>query len=194
MAGFKDREKRHFPLQNVKSVVNLVRDQLESTDQPNIALVSIVLGAIEHALTVNRTVPQDFNSRICLEPIFPVVELSTVEALYQKFVAQIKGSVDLSQHEGNFTTRELVKKVSDVLWAGLSRSFKDKAHLQSLYAYLTGMWFARPFSFYNQSKISFKITKSLPQLFLSTDNVDPRCYGVYLGCYFWVTPCQEGRC
>ena len=139
MAGFRDREKRHFPLQNIVSVVNLFRDQLENNDQPNLALLSIVLGVIENRLSVDRAVPESINSDVVLETIFPVIELSTVEALYHKFVSQIKGSVDLSNHKDQYANRTLIKKVSDVIWESLTRSYhKDKAHLQSLYSYLTG--------------------------------------------------------
>ena len=140
MAGFREREKRHFPLQDVRSVVNLFRDQLENNDQPNLALLSIILGVIENALTVNRAIPQHFDSdKLLLQPIFPVIELSTVEALYQAFEAQVKGSVDLTLYNSKRTTREFVKKVSDVIWNTLTRTYsKDKAHLQSMYSYLTG--------------------------------------------------------
>ena len=38
-----------------------------------------------------------------------------------------------------YATRELVKRVSDVIWNSLTRSYyKDRAHLQSVYSYLTG--------------------------------------------------------
>ena len=141
MAGFRDREKRHFPLQNIQSVVSLFRDQLENNDEPNLALLSIVLGVIENALTVNRAISPTVDTAKNLVPIFPVVELSTVEALYQKFVTQVKGSVDLTQYSGKYASRDLVKKVSDVIWNSLTRSYyKDKAHLQSLYSYLTGRY------------------------------------------------------
>ena len=139
MAGFREREKRHFPLQNIQAVVNLFRDQLENNDQPNLALLSIIIGVIENTLTVNRATSAAVDTAKNLEPIFPVVELSTVEALYQKFTTQVKGSVDLSQYSGKYASRDLVKKVSDVIWNSLTRSYhKDKAHLQTLYTYLTG--------------------------------------------------------
>ncbi len=144
MAGFREREKRHFPLQDVRSVVNLFRDQIENNDQPNLALLSIVLGVIENTLTVNRAIPPHLDSeKAFLQPIFPVIELSTVEALYHKFVAQVKGSVDLTQYDGKHTSRAFVKKVSDIIWNSLTRTYyKDKAHLQSLYSYLTGRYYA----------------------------------------------------
>lgn len=139
MAGFGEREKQHFPLQNIQDVVDLFKDLLENTPETNLALLSIVLGTIEHALTMNRTLSTHIDSSKTLQPIFPVVELSTVEALYTKFVTLVKSSVDLSVYPTDRTTRELVKKVSDVIWSSLTRSYyKDKAHLQSLYSFLTG--------------------------------------------------------
>lgn len=37
------------------------------------------------------------------------------------------------------TSRELIKKISDVIWSHLTRSYyKDRAHLQTIYSYLTG--------------------------------------------------------
>ncbi|CAH1262015.1 MEN1 [Branchiostoma lanceolatum] len=138
MAGFRDEDKRHFPLQDIKSVVELFRSQLSCSVEPNLALLSVTLGYIENVLTNNRALNK-VDSGANLEPIFPVVELAPVEALYHKFVCQIKGSVDLSQFTHGVATRDLVKKVSDVIWSSLSRSYHtDRAHLQSLYSYLTG--------------------------------------------------------
>ncbi|RUS72294.1 hypothetical protein EGW08_019940 [Elysia chlorotica] len=94
---------------------------------------------IENALTMNRAIPAAEESAL-LRPIFPVVDLETVEALYAKFETLVRGSIDLTQYESKFSSRELVKKISDVVWSSLSRSFKDKAHLQSLYSFLTAHW------------------------------------------------------
>ncbi|XP_064624012.1 menin-like [Lineus longissimus] len=139
MAGFRDREQQYFPLQDSEAVIRLFKYQLENTDDPNLALLSIIVGCIENTLTVNRAFPQDVDSSKSLEPIFPVIEIVTVEALYSKFVSQIKGAVDLTRYKSGYATRELVKRVSDVIWSNLTRSYyKDKAHLQSLYSYLTG--------------------------------------------------------
>ncbi|XP_005110509.1 menin [Aplysia californica] len=137
MAGFKDRDKRHFPLTDTSSVVKLFEDQLKGSNEPNLALLSITLGCIENALTLNRSVPSTDDSTL-LRPIFPVVDLDTVEALYTKFETLVKGSVDLTKYPEEYSSRDLVKRISDVIWSSLSRSFKDKAHLQSLYSFLTG--------------------------------------------------------
>ncbi|KAK6181370.1 hypothetical protein SNE40_009236 [Patella caerulea] len=139
MAGFRDREKQHFPLESSQAVVDLFIDQLENSDGPNLALLSIVIGAVENKLTVNRNVSATTDRSRILEPIFPVIELSMVEALYTKFVTDVKSGVDMSLYRKDIATRELVKRVSDIIWSRLTRSYyKDKAHLQSLYSYLTG--------------------------------------------------------
>lgn len=152
MAGFRDKEKQFFPLQNVQDVVKLFRDQLTCGEEPNLSLLSIVLGVIENILTVNRAVPTEVDNSANLEPIFPVVELHTIEALYSKFETHIKRSVDLTKFPGPHATRQLVKHVSDVIWGSLTRSFyKDKAHLQSLYSFLTGKLFYK--EFYTKSEL-----------------------------------------
>ena len=138
MAGLHDGDKRHFPLQNIQSCVNFFRDQLENNEQPNLALMSIVLGTIENTLTVNRAVSQGIDEK-SLQPNFPIIDWSTVEPLYQKFVALVQGSIDLTAYEDKYSNRELVKRVADIIWAQLPRSYyKDKAHLQSLFSFLTG--------------------------------------------------------
>lgn len=70
----------------------------------------------------------------------PPIELHIIEALHAKFQSIIKGYCDLSLfREGEYATRSLVKRVSDIVWNTLSKSqYKDRAHLQSLYSYLTG--------------------------------------------------------
>lgn len=139
MAALTESVKRHFPLQSVRDVIQLFKSQIENQDEPNLALLSVVTGFIENLLTCNRVQPLQTDDD-ALEPMFPIVEISTIDALYAKFKCQIKGSVDLTQFKNSrYATRELVKKVSDVIWGSLTRSYyKDRAHLQSLYSYLTG--------------------------------------------------------
>lgn len=137
MAGFRDKDKALFPIKNVSSVIKLFRNQLECTLEPDLSLLSIVAGCIENSLTsrCNATL------QIC-EPIdhngLPTLEVETVESLYKKFHTIIKSAVEKNK-TNSFATREVVKKVSDVIWNSLTRSYyKDRAHLQSLYSYLTG--------------------------------------------------------
>lgn len=147
MSSLAESVKRRFPLNKIEDVVIIFKEQLENVNGPNLAMLSILVGYIENQLTCNRNLTQtdeeDTNSNSDdggeNEP-FPEVELAPVEALYCKFQSQIKGSVDMSKYRGSrFSSRELVKKVSDVVWSSLTRSYyKDRAHLQSLYSYLTG--------------------------------------------------------
>lgn len=153
MASLSDEERKLFPLKTVSSVVSLFQSILKRTSEPDLALLSILVGYIENTLTCNvqlvgaknpPAVDESAEKITVIPPIrkeddFPEIELEMVEALYIKFRAVVKSSVDVSQY-GKGTTRELIKKVSDVIWNTLTRSYyKDRAHLQSLYSYLTGM-------------------------------------------------------
>lgn len=139
MAGFVNLDQNIFPLQDIPSVVKVFKQQLTQDQEPNLALLSIIAGAVENSLTCNRnfTVEKDAD---CEEGKLPAVEYRIVEALYMKFHTVIKGAVDVTLYgDGKYATRELVKKVSDVIWNSLTRSYyKDRAHLQSLFSYLTG--------------------------------------------------------
>ncbi|XP_046388544.1 menin [Ischnura elegans] len=140
MAGFREMAKDHFPLQDISSVVRLFKEQLESSLEPDLALLSIVAGAVENSLTCSRTLTASKETDTCGEIQLPPLDYRVVEGLYNKFHALVKGTIDFSQYVVNkYASRELVKKVSDVIWNSLTRSFyKDRAHLQSLFSYLTG--------------------------------------------------------
>ncbi|XP_794534.2 menin [Strongylocentrotus purpuratus] len=142
MAGIRDETRKLFPVDNVRAILKIFRSELEGDHEPNLTVLSVVVGMVENILTSNRASSQGQaadENRMCIEPIFPVIELPNVEALCAKFEAQVKGSVDLSDYKSEFATREMVKKVSDIIWSSLSRAYyKDKAHLQSLFSYLTG--------------------------------------------------------
>uniref|UniRef100_A0A8V5GJT2 Menin n=1 Tax=Melopsittacus undulatus TaxID=13146 RepID=A0A8V5GJT2_MELUD len=147
--GLKPWQKALFPLRSVGSVVRLFEAEL-AQPEPDLVLLSLVLGFVEHFLAVNRVLPTNvpgvsFEARPGPEPqaraYFPVAELSIVAALYARFTAQIRGAVDLSRYPrpGGCSSRELVRKVADVIWNSLSRSyFKDRAHIQSLFSFITG--------------------------------------------------------
>lgn len=139
MARIKQCDRALFPLKNVQSVVELFRRQLEGDGEPDLALLSIVVGYIENNLTSNRN-GADLQ---VYEPVetwsLPALELAAADALYAKFHHIIVSQVDLTLYERKWGSRELVKRVSDVIWNSLTRSYyKDRAHLQSLYSYLTG--------------------------------------------------------
>ncbi|CAM9319107.1 unnamed protein product [Lampetra planeri] len=145
--GLHSAQKKHFPLRGIDGVVQLFDAELRKPE-PDLALLSLVLGFVEHFLAVNRVIPINVPG-VRFEPLepdcpnscFPTVELGMISALYERFTAQIRGAVDLSQYRRGATgsSRELVKKVSDVIWNSLSRSyFKDRAHIQSLFSLITG--------------------------------------------------------
>ncbi|XP_076144640.1 menin isoform X1 [Alosa pseudoharengus] len=145
--GLRSEQKKHFPLRGIDGVVKLFEAELRNPE-PDLALLSLVLGFVEHFLAVNRVIPINVPG-VRFEPLqpdcpnscFPVVELGLLTALHERFTAQIRGAVDLTRYRrsGGISSRELVNKVSDVIWNSLSRSyFKDRAHIQSLFSLITG--------------------------------------------------------
>lgn len=67
----------------------------------------------------------------------PEIEFEIVETLYKRFVDQFRGSIDFKDAELHKTNLK-IKKISDSVWEHLSNSYyKDKAHLQSIFSYLT---------------------------------------------------------
>lgn len=136
MAGFSDKDKSYFPIKDINTVKDLFKNQLDSND-PDLALLSIVCGIIENSLTsrpiaaLQLADPVEHNG-------LPILELDEVLTLYNKFHSIIKSSIETNKSK-SCATRDLVKRVSDVIWNSLTRSYyKDRAHLQSLYSYLTG--------------------------------------------------------
>lgn len=74
---------------------------------------------------------------------FLPLEFDMIGTLYLKFTIILKGLVDKSLPENTtrsgYATRELCKKVSDIMWNRLNPHYhKDKAHIQSLFSFLTG--------------------------------------------------------
>ncbi|XP_065158193.1 menin [Atheta coriaria] len=141
MAGPKQLDKTSFPVRSVSAVIELFRRQLEhGSGEPDLALLSIVAGAVENSLTCRtHSAGADPSEQ---QAHLPVLEHADIQELYDKFHAVVRTA---GPEQGNnngarkYATRELVKKVSDVIWNSLTRSYyKDRAHLQSLYSYLTG--------------------------------------------------------
>lgn len=137
-----------FPISDIPAAVAVFRRELDKKE-PDLLLLSLVAGAIENTMTCVRptvevpiAVTNDTSFDLDEVPLrLPDVELHIIEALYTKFYSVIKSSVDPTQfHERDgHASRELVKRVSDVIWNTLTRSYyKDRAHLQSMYSYLTG--------------------------------------------------------
>lgn len=136
MAVFRDVDKALFPIKDINAVVKLFRSQLEGPNEPDLTLLSIVAGLIENQLTNRSNVGHISDSPET--SVLPRFELDAVESLYKKFHLIVTGSVECNKAKA-YATRDLVKRVSDVIWNSLTRSYyKDRAHLQSLYSYLTG--------------------------------------------------------
>lgn len=166
MAAFRQENQKFFPLKSIANVVNLFRYHLERPEQkPDLTLLSIVSGIFENTLTSSRVSESTAATASTASPAtltakdqidvlsnFPVVQFDTVEELYKKFQG-IFAAQDVKPNKMNvgdktslalttqvtYATREIIKKISDVIWNSLARSsYKDRAHLQSLYSYLTG--------------------------------------------------------
>nr|XP_009858293.1 menin-like [Ciona intestinalis] len=163
MSEIRVEERAFFPITSLSSFIGLVKEHLQHaklnpSHEPNLALLSILFGYLEHELTVSRTASVDSStdsekggkppdkitdSTQSIDDEFPTLDLEIIEGLYNQFVLMIKAQVDKSLTEftsrSGYATRMLCKRVSDVIWNGLLRSYhKDKPHIQSLFSYLTG--------------------------------------------------------
>lgn len=131
-----------FPLVSFESVISLFKSQLEGKDRdPDLSLLSICLGFVENVLCKENH-----------STTFPRLDFDTVDTLYKKFKSIVAIAETTFQQppaqkskkrdenlEPKIATREKIKKISDVIWNSLLRSsYKDRAHLQSVYSYLTG--------------------------------------------------------
>jgi len=153
---------QHFPLASVAQVRDLFSRELQR-EEPNLSLLSIVVGALEHQWTTTSNpanvslasaeaekAPTEVlsNGQHAIDP--PLSWLSCA-ALLDKFSGILRGYCDNDLldaarkeneeggQEGFTATRALVKHVADIVWNTLSKShYKDRPHLQSLYSYLTG--------------------------------------------------------
>lgn len=128
----------HFPLTSIESVVELFREQICQPNCPNLAVLSIVLGAVEHGLTCD-TPPSGVGEKSS----FPIVELDVIETLYDRFSELLRSTISADEltscRRASGSTRAVVRRVSDVVWSCLQGSYaKDRAHMQSLHTLLTG--------------------------------------------------------
>jgi menin len=133
-----------FPLVSFESVINLFKNQLDCKEkEPDLSLLSICLGFVENVLCKEAS---------SSTKSFPILDFETVDGLYKRFKSIVaiaetayqqppvsKSKKKEESQEPKVPTREKIKKISDVLWNSLLRSsYKDRAHLQSVYSYLTG--------------------------------------------------------
>lgn len=67
----------------------------------------------------------------------PEIEFEIVETLYKRFADQLKNSIDFKDLDSSKVNLK-IKRISDSVWEHLSNSYyKDKAHLQNIFSYLT---------------------------------------------------------
>ncbi|XP_026752082.2 menin [Galleria mellonella] len=133
--------KHFFPIDSIQRVCDLFHEQLRSEKEPDLALFSIIVGAVENNLTnvKNNDKEMNLSTNKFVKMKFPCVEWEEVKSLHDRFVSLMKAGVDAKLLNGEHATRDLVKRVADVVWNSLTRSYyKDRAHLQSIYSFLTG--------------------------------------------------------
>lgn len=126
-------EQNYFPLKTIENVVDLFKAELENdANEPDLTLLSLVSGIIENLLVTDQKIDE-----------FPIIGYDDINSLYKKYQS-ILSSVEAASSAKNaknvFATREIIKKVSDIIWNSLVRWNKksDRAHLQSLYTFLNG--------------------------------------------------------
>ena len=133
--------KQYFPIDSIQKICDLFEEQLRSEKEADLALFSIIVGAVENNLTNLKNSDKEMNlaANKAGKMKFPSVEYEEVKSLHERFVTLMRGGVDAKLLNGAYTTRDLVKRVADVVWNSLTRSYyKDRAHLQSIYSFLTG--------------------------------------------------------
>lgn len=137
MTGITDY-KQYFPIDSIQKVCVLFEEQLRSDKEADLALFSIIVGAVENNLTNVKNTDKDIN--LAANNLkFRSVDWEEVHSLHDRFVSLMRSGVDNKLLNGAYATRELIKRVADVVWNSLTRSYyKDRAHLQSIYSFLTG--------------------------------------------------------
>ncbi|KAI8038048.1 hypothetical protein M5D96_009089 [Drosophila gunungcola] len=129
-----------FPLKSTADVVNLFRRALTSGIEPDLTLLSIVVGYIELSLTTGEAAAQAAQAAAAAAAAAAgdISQAATADRwAVQKFQTILSVVEKPKPHRQ--ATREVIKKVSDVIWNSLIRSsYKDRAHLQNLYSYLFG--------------------------------------------------------
>ncbi|KOB78566.1 Menin [Operophtera brumata] len=130
--------KHCFPIDSIQKVCDLFEEQLRSNKEVDLALFSIIVGAVENNLTNVKNTDRDVNLT-ANKLKFPCVGWEEVRDLHDRFVSLMRSGVDNKLLHGAYATRDLIKRVADVVWNSLTRSYyKDRAHLQSIYTFLTG--------------------------------------------------------
>ncbi|XP_065058115.1 menin-like isoform X2 [Rhopilema esculentum] len=147
--------KYFFPLKDFESVAKLFKNELESPD-PNLAILSLVFGFMEHHLTdkslLKKNAILDDRRQGTSDEGFPVLEFAVLYSMYETYLKLIDQKFGIvleadrtflcdtdASTKAAFSTREKVKAVADFVWSQLSTSyFKDRPHIQSIYSFLNG--------------------------------------------------------
>ena len=147
-----------FPLRTVNDVCKWFAHECDEKE-PDLVLLSIVIGFIENCMTnikdvnfsshlgqVAKNEPQEEDVTNANLKIEPQVDWHVIETLYKKFESILQSYCDpnLLSHAReedakSSDVRILIKHVADIIWNTLSKAqYKDRPHLQSIYSYLTG--------------------------------------------------------
>ena len=145
-----------FPLKDFESVAKLFKNELESQD-PNLAVLSLVFGFMEHQLTdksllKKNAIFDDNRQQGTCDEGFPVLEFAVLNRMYETYLNLIDQKFENvleadrmflcdtdARTKTAFSTREKVKAVADFVWSQLSTSyFKDRPHIQSVHSFLNG--------------------------------------------------------
>lgn len=149
---FKEHDES-FPIRSIANVVAIFRKEL-AKNEPDLLLLSLVVGAIECTMTSKQLFPHvdreqtrdtviEFNPTVMHYSsdrlLLINVDLHNVEELYAKFYSIVKDSVDLSKFQSEYASQKLIETVSEVILSPLTNNYsKGKSHLQSIYSFLTG--------------------------------------------------------
>lgn len=149
----RSRAREGFPLATVGQVRRWFEAQLD-TSEPDLVLLSIVVGHLEHQWTASGkawagSTPESAPvggspGSMAVDPplSWHLIEASAAqfEAIIRSYCDSLVLSAALSGPENNGAAiRALIKHVADIIWNTLSKShYKDRPHLQSIYSYLTG--------------------------------------------------------
>ena len=127
--------KSFFPVKSKQTVAEIFLSELKKSE-PNLAALSIIIGAVENTLTdAKKVAPLE-------EEIFPVQEWDSFELMYRNYMTDICDKLIpamTTSESPEFSSREQIKSIADFVWSNLSRAFfKDKFHIQTIYSFLTG--------------------------------------------------------
>ena len=138
-----------FPINSSNDAVKCLKALISPVDgEPDLTLISLVLGALENALAEADSLGQESEDpKSSDERTFPTIRFEAMKSLYHKFHQNLKTQTPSNSSIQNEDTSESqcssrraeVRLVADKVWIQLARSYrKDKLRMQYLYSLLTG--------------------------------------------------------